>query len=67
MHLIGQYIWTTKKLSNIYANYLNYRNIVGGIIDFDVNGDAVEFEMARPAVPATQKEWLAGQFEVQKK
>ena len=48
-------------------HYLNYRNIVGGIIDFDVNGDAVEFEMARPAVPATQKEWLAGQFEVQKK
>ena len=48
-------------------HYLNYRNIVGGIIDFDVNGDAVEFEMARPAVSATQKEWLAGQFEVQKK
>ena len=49
-------------------HYLDYRNIVGGIIDFDVNGDAIEFEMARPAVSATQKEWLpdAGQFEVQK-
>ena len=47
---------------------MNYRNIVGGIIDFDVNEDAIEIEMTRPAVPATQKEWLpdAGQFEVQK-
>ena len=54
MHLIGQYIWTTKKLSNIYANN-NYRNIVGGIIDydFDVNEDAIEIEMTRPAVPGT--------------
>ena len=46
---------TAKKLSNIYANYLNYRNIVGGIIDydFDVNEDAIEIEMTRPAVPGT--------------
>ena len=50
-------------------HYLNYRNIVGGIIDFDVYEDAIEIEMTRPAVPATQKEWLpdAGQFEVLKK
>ena len=55
MHLIGLYIWTTKKLSNIYTNYLNYRNIVGGIIDydFDVNEDAIEIQMTRPADPGT--------------
>ena len=54
MHLIGLYIWTAKKLSNIYANYLNYRNIVGGIIDYDfnVNEDAIEIEMTTPVVPA---------------
>ena len=39
----------------VYAiiRYLNYRNIVGGIIDFDVYEDTIEIEMTRPADPGT--------------
>ena len=68
MHLIGLYIWTTKKLSNIYTNYLNYRNIVGGIIDYDfnVNEDAIEIEMTRPVVPSKGKKmWSLGNWAAQ--
>ena len=37
-------------------HYLNYRNIVDGITDYDfnVNEDAIEIEMTRPVVPGTK-------------
>ena len=35
-----------------YSYYLNYRNTVDGIVDFDIKEDAIEDEMTTPVVPA---------------
>ena len=40
---------TTKII--IYTYYLNYRSIVSGIADFDVNEDAIETRPVGPAIP----------------
>ena len=40
---------TTKII--IYTYYLNYRSIVSGIVDFDVNEDVIETRPVGPAIP----------------
>ena len=37
---------------DIYSYYLNYRNTVDSIVDFDIKEDAIEDEMTTPVVPA---------------
>ena len=38
--------------TDIYSYYLNYRNTVDSIVDFDIKEDAIEDEMTTPVVPA---------------